>query len=638
MEPTYQAKGETWPQILTYNYRKYGDNRRAMRHKHYGIWQSHTWKDYYLNVKYLALGLLSFGFAPEDRLLIVGDNAPQWYYAELAAQANHGVAVGLFSELLPSEIKYIAENAGARFAVVEGQEQIDKFLQLKDALPQMKKIVFWNYKGLAHYEDDLLIGYREALDRGQKYEAANPSRFEHNVEAGRPDDICAVIFTAGTTGEYPKGVLHTYRSLRSGAEYLLQLDPWTQNDNVVPHLPPVWITEQWIGIGCHLLAAAILNFAETPETQARDSRETGPSIVFYGARLWESQAAMVQARMLQADVVKRYVYQRFMPIGEKVAELKYRRRKPGFWLSLLYAVADVVVFRPVKRSLGLSNARVCYTTGSVLSPDAFRFYHALDLPLKSVYGSTEGGALTGAKNDDIKPETVGPPHRGVEIRTDSNGELICRQPGLFAGYLGQPEKTDAVLKAGWFHSGDKGYMRPDGHIVVEDRLRDLVKMLSGDTLAPQNVESRLRFSPYIKDAWVLAGPRGAFVSAIVIIDYDAVGRWAGQKRVAFTSFAELSQVPEVYELVKQAIDRVNQALPAGLKVKKFGNLHRELDPDEGEVTRTRKLRRTFLETRYRGIIESIYNGGREAPLKNPGGHRDGATETPKTMIHIEEVG
>ena len=638
MEPTYQAKGETWPQILTYNCRKYGGNRRAMRHKHYGIWQPHTWKDYYLSVKYLALGLLSLGFDPKDRLLIVGDNAPQWYYAELAAQANHGVSVGLFSESLPSEIKYIAEHSGARFAVVEGQEQIDKFLQLKDALPQLEKIVFWNYKGLSHYGDDHLIGYRETLARGKEYEAANPGLFEQNVEAGRPDDICALIFTAGTTGEYPKGVLHTYRSLRAGAEYLLQLDRWSEKDNIVPYLPPVWINEQWIGIGCHLLAAAILNFAEAPETQARDCRETGPSIVLYGARLWESQAAMIQARTLQADAVKQYVFRRCMPIGEKVAELKYRRQKPGFGLNLLYALADIVLFKPIKRSLGLSNARICYTTGSVLSPDAFRFYHALNLPLKSLYGSTECGALTGANNDDIKPETVGPPHRGVEIHTNPNGELICRQLGQFAGYHGQPEKTDAVLDAGWFHSGDKGYVRPDGHIVVEDRLRDLVKMASGDTLAPQQVESRLRFSPYIKDAWVLAGSRGAFVSAIVIIDYDAVGRWAGQKRVAFTSFAELSQAPEVYELVKQAIGRVNQVLAVGSRVRKFVNLHRELDPDEGEVTRTRNLRRTFLETRYREIIESIYTGERQAPLGNLGGYRDGGTETPKTTIHIEEVG
>ena len=297
--------------------------------------------------------------------------------------------------------------------------------------------------------------------------------------------------------------------MRAGAGYLLQLDPWSENDNVVPYLPPVWINEQWIGIGCHLLSAGILNFAEAPETQQRDSRETGPSIVFYGARLWESQAAMVQARILSADAIKRFAFRRLMPIGDKVAELKYRKQKPSLFLKMLYFFADIILFRSIKRSLGLSNARICYTTGAILSPDAFRFYHALNLPLKSLYGSTEGGALTGAKNDDIHFETVGPAHGVAEVRISETGELIYRQPGIFVGYYKDPEKTAAVLKDGWFYSGDSGFIREDGHVVFVDRFQDLVELGGGDTLAPQNMESRLRFSPYIKDAWVLAGPKGS---------------------------------------------------------------------------------------------------------------------------------
>ena len=329
MQRQYTEKGDTWPKVLKYNFEKYGDHYRAMRHKHFGVWQPYTWKDYYLNVKHLALGLLSLGFEPGDRVLIVGDNAPQWYYAELAAQANRGVSVGLFSDLLPQEIKTIAENSEASFAVVEGQEQVDKFLQIKDALAGLKKVIYWNYKGLAPYDDDILVGYREVLSLGETYEAENPGCFEQNVEAGRPDDVCAIIYTAGTTGSAPKGAIHTYRTLRASADALLQLDPWSEEDNVVPYLPPVWINEQWMGIGCHLLSAGILNFAEAPETQQRDSRETGPSIVFYGARLWESQAAMVQARILGADALKRLAFRLLMPIGEKMAELKYRGQKPG---------------------------------------------------------------------------------------------------------------------------------------------------------------------------------------------------------------------------------------------------------------------------------------------------------------------
>jgi long-chain acyl-CoA synthetase len=311
-----------------------------------------------------------------------------------------------------------------------------------------------------------------------------------------------------------------------------------------------------------------LNFAEGPETQQQDAREIGPSILFHGARLWESEAAMVQARILGADAIKRSAFRLLMPIGYKVADLKFQQKKPNLFWKILYALAHIALFRPLKDSLGLSNARICYTTGATLSPDAFRFYHALNLPLKSLYGTTEGGALTGARNDDIRLETVGPVHRGAEIRITEHGEIIYRQPGIFLGYYKDPGKTAEVLKDGWFHSGDAGFITGDGHIVLLGRVGDVVELANGDKLAPQFVESRLRFSPYIKDAWVLAGPDGAYASAIIIIDYDRVGRWAGQRRVAYTTFAELSQRPEVYELVKRDIDRVNGALPPGARVKK----------------------------------------------------------------------
>ena len=637
MEQVHSAEGDTWPKILKYNYEKYGGSRRAMRHKHYGIWHPHTWKDYYLNVKHLALGLLALGFEPGDRVLIIGDNAPQWYYAALAAQADHGVCAGLFSDLLPEEIKYIAENSEAQFAVVEGQEQIDKILQIKGALPLLKKVIYWDYKGLARYDDDILVGYREALKLGQTYEVQHPGRFEQNVETGQADDICAIIYTAGTTGTAPKGAVHTYRTLRAGAKCLLQLDPWVEDDNVVPYLPPVWINEQWIGIGCHLLAAGTLNFAEAPETQQRDSRETGPSIVFYGARLWESQAALVQARILGADALKRLAFNLLMPVGQKMAELKYRKQKPGVFLKMLYVLADIVLFRSIKRSLGLSNARICYTTGAILSPDAFRFYHALNLPLKSLYGSTEGGALTGASNDDIQIETVGPVHRQAQVSTTANGELICRQPGIFVGYYKDPQKTAEVLKDGWFYTGDSGFIREDGHVVFVDRIHDLVKMANGDTLAPQSVESRLRFSPYIKDAWVLAGPQRAYVAAVIIIDYDHVSRWAGQKGVAYSCFVELCQTPEVYELVRQAIDKVNHTLPAGCRVKKYVNLHKEFDADEGELTRNRKLRRAFLEEHHRKLIDAIHGDQAAVRIEAQVGSREGQTAKQKVTIKIESV-
>jgi long-chain acyl-CoA synthetase len=633
----YKEKGDTWPKVLKYNYEKYGHNHRSMRHKRYGIWQPFTWKDYYLNVKFLALGFLSLGFEAGDKVLIIGDNAPQWYHAELAAQAIHGVSVGLYSDLVPLEIKRIAEHSEARFSVVEDQEQVDKFLQIKDELPMLKKVIYWSYKGLAHYDDPILVGYTEVLRRGEEYEKENPGLFERNVETGNADDVCAIVYTSGTTETALKGAIHTYRTMRAGADHHLQLDPWDEKDNVVPYLPPAGMTEQWLGFGCHLLSACILNFAESPETQQRDTSETGPSIVSYGARLWESQASMLQARILGADTIKRFVYRLLMPIGYKMADLRNRKQKPGLFQKISYFLADTILFRPTRNSLGLLNARICYTTGAILSPDAFRFYHALNLPLKSLYGSTEGGALTGAEPEDIRLETVGPAHKAAKVRVSDKGELIYRQPGVFVGYYKDPERTREVLKDGWFHSGDSGFIREDGHIVIKDRAGDLVELANGDTLAPQYMESRLRFSPYIMDAWVLAGPEKAYASAIIIINYDTVSRWAGQRKVAHTTFTELSQLPEVYELIKKDIERINQDLHSGSRIKKYVNLHKALNPDEGELTRNRKLRRRLLEERYLGLVEAIYRDESETQIEIQVASQDGRTETIKTTLSIKSV-
>jgi long-chain acyl-CoA synthetase len=637
IEQVYRDKGDTWPKILKYNYERYGPNHTAMRYKRHGIWQPYTWKDYYLDVKYLALGLISLGFEPGDKVLIIGDNAPQWYYSELAAQSNHGASVGLHPDSSPSEIKYIAQTSGARFALVQDQEQVDKFLEIKDELPQLEKVIYWGYKGLIHYDDPILMGYKQVVKLGEKHEEAHPGLFEQNVGSSSADDVCAIVYTSGTTGAVPKGAVHTYRTMRAGAEYYLHLDPWQEKDNIVPYLPPVWMTEQWFGIGCHLLSASILNFAEEPETQQEDMREIGPSIVLYGARLWENQVGRVQARIREADALKRLIFRLLMPIGYKMADLESRKQKPSPFLKTLYAFADIALFRPIRASLGLSNARICYTSGTMLSPEAFRFYHALNLSLKSLYGSTEGGVLTGAKNDDIRWESVGPIHRGAEVRISNNGEIICRQPGIFVGYYNDPNKTAQVLKDGWFHSGDSGFINGDGHVVLVDRVEDLVELVSGDKLAPQLIESRLRLSPYIKDAWVLAGPDKAYASAIIIVDYESVGRWAGERRVAYTTFTELSQKPEVYQLVKQDIDRINKALPPGIRVKKYVNLHKEFDPDEAELTRNGRLKRVFLEERYGGLIKAIYNNKAEVPIEAEVKYRDGRMGTIKTTLTIQSV-
>jgi long-chain acyl-CoA synthetase len=631
------ARGDTWPKVLRYNFEKYGDRHRAMRQKRFGIWQPYTWQDYFLNVKYLALGLLALGFRSDDKLLIVGDNAPEWYFAELAAQSNHGLSVGLYSDLAEGEIRQIAADSEAAFAVVEDQEQVDKFLQIKGDLPLLKKIIYWRYKGLSHYRDQAFVGYRQVLELGREYEKEHPGRFEENVAAGRADDHCALVYTSGTTGETPRGAVHSFRTLMYGSECYLRLDDWRETDKIVSYQPPAWITEQWLGLGCHLLSGGVINFPEEAETQQQDIREIGPDMIFYGARLWESQASRVQVKARGADFLKKMTYRLFMPVGYKMAEFRFEKRRPGLHWRALNVIADLLLFRPIRDSLGLPNARICYSAGSTLGPEVIRFYHALKVPLKSLYGSTEVGALTGASNDDIRPDTVGTVNPGVEVKIAGDGEIISRGPGTFLGYYNDPAATAAVLRDGWVHSGDRGYLAGDGHLIFVDRLKDIVRLTCGDDLAPQDIESRLKFSPYIKDAWILAGSDREYTSAIIIIDHENVGPWADRRKVTYTTYGDLAQKPEVYELVNGEIARVNRDLPAGCRVRKYVNLHKEFDPDETELTRNRKLRRAFVEERYRGLIEAIYGGRDRVTIETEVRYRDGRTGTVKTDLAIRPV-
>jgi len=346
---------------------------------------------------------------------------------------------------------------------------------------------------------------------------------------------------------------------------------------------------------------------------------------------------MVQSRISTANAFNRAAFRLLMPLGYRMADLKFQRKQPGLAVRVLHFLADISLFKSIRASLGLSNARICYSTGAILSPDAFRFYHALNVPLRNVYGTTEGGVLACASDDDIFLETLGPVPQGKHIRIRDKSEIVFGPPGIFLGYYNDPDKTAEVLQEGWFYSGDSGFVREDGHVVFADKVEDLVELASGDKLAPQLIESRLRFSPYIKDAWVLAGPERSYASAVIVINYNTVSRWAGQRKISYTTFTDLAQKSEVYDLVKKDIERINRDLPPGCRVRKYVHLHREFDPDEGELTRTRKLRRRFLEKHYRELKEAIYADKREAPVEALIGYQDGRVETIRTTLSIKSV-
>jgi long-chain acyl-CoA synthetase len=475
---------DTWPKILKKHYEKYAQKKIAMRYKQSGIWKPYSWEDYYLNVKYLALGLRFLGFEEGDKVGILGNNAPQWYYAEIAAQANRGISVLIYSDATDSEIKYILSDSDCRFAIVECQEQVDKFLQIKDELPLLRKVIYWNPKGLTHYDDPALIYYKEVLELGKKFEETHPGLFERDVEDGKGDDICVLIYASDTTGAAPKGAMLSYTEMRSSIQNIMHYDLFYDSDNVVSYMPPAWIGEQWYGFGCHLISAYVLNFPEGPETKQQDLREVGPDMIIYSSSLWETQAALVQAKILEASAFKRLIYHLLMPVGYKIADLKFAKKKTSLFWKSLYVIANVFLFSPLRDSLGLTNVRICHADGAPLNQNVLKFYHALRIPIKNNYWKIEGGFIACSRDGDVRLDSVGIPNIGTEIKIMDQGEIVVRQAAVFSGYYKKPEKTAEVLKDGWVYTGDAGFINDDGHLVIMGRVKGMVTPPTGNKLAP----------------------------------------------------------------------------------------------------------------------------------------------------------
>ena len=627
---------DTVPKLLFNNYGEHPD-AVALREKRYGVWNEFTWRDYFEKAKYFALGLKVLGLQRGDRISIIGENKPEWFCAELGAQAIGGIVVGIYTDAGPLEVAHFAGHSDSRIVVAHDQEQVDKLLQIQDKLPQLEKVIYWDDRGLWNYEDPLLMNYDAVLELGKKYEKEHPGHFEEEMNTGKGEDLAVISYTSGTTG-LPKGAMISHRQLVSLAKLGRDLDDWTDEDEYVSFVPPAWITEQVVGITGCILSRMKASFAESPESIQENIREIGASVLFYGPRNWESVVRMVQARISDAHPFKRFLYNTFLPVGYKVADIHLSKKNPNLLWRFIYSISYLTLLRQLRDKLGLLKVRTAYTAGSAISPDIIRFFHAIGVDLKNMYGASEIGTVsTPYARDDIRPETAGVPLEGIAVRISDESEILVNSNTLFDGYYKDDEGTRKKLRGGWYYTGDFGHIDDSGHVIVMDRMDDLRSLASGQKFSPQYTEIRLRFSPYIKEAIILGGEEREYVTAIINIELANVGRWAERKRVTYTTFSDLSQKTEVLKLLADEVKKVNRTLPKWARVKKFASLNKEFDADEAEMTRTRKLRRTFVEEKYRDLIQAIYSGEAALPMESEVVYRDGRRAKITTSIKINTV-
>ncbi|MBN1375195.1 MAG: AMP-binding protein [Dehalococcoidia bacterium] len=625
----------TIPQLIQDNYRKRG-NQIAMCFKRRGIWHKYNWKEYYENVKYFSLGLVSLGLQRGDVVCIIGDNEPEWFWGEFGVQAAGGIATGAFVDSIPSELKYIASHSGASFAIVNDQEQTDKFLEIRDELPALKKIIYWDPKGLNNYDDPILISFDKVIQAGRNYTESNAQVFENNVALGQADDTAFIYYTSGTTG-LPKGAILTHKALIQTARGFISVYPLDKKDDLISNFPAAWVGDSYFATIPHLLTGARLNFAEEPETIAEDTREVGPDFAIYGPRQWESLVSDIQVKMTDAHPLKRFAYHMLVPVGYKIADLNFQNQQPDLFWRTLYTIANALLLKPLKDRLGLSDVRFAVTGSSVLSLDTFKLIHAIGIELRQTYASTEAGFISSHSKGEIDFQSVGRPAQGVEVRITAEGELLVRSDCTFKEYLNEPQKTLSVKKSGWCHTGDAVNINEKGHLIFLDRLEHMGTLVTGARYAPQYIEGRLRFSPFIKDAMVIGGKDKSFVAAMINIDFAMVGKWAEHKGLAYTTFVDLSQKQEVADLIQKDLSRVNSYLPELSRVRRYMLLHKEFDPDEAELTRTRKLRREFMEIRYKPVIDAIYNSQDSLNVDASITYRDGRKGTVSTTIKIWDI-
>lgn len=624
----------TLPRLLLQNCERH-PGRVWMRKKEKGIWNEYTWQECHDHVKHFSLGLVSLGLTRDAKIAILGDNAPQWFWAELAAQAAGAAVTGVFSSSSPPEVRYLLELCDTTFVVVQDQEQVDKVLSIIRELPLVKKVIYWDGKGMRGYDHKALLSFDEVEAIGRDYAHDHPHFFEESVGRGTGQELALLVCTSGTTG-MPKAAMITHEGLYSSMAVSTSVYDVYDSDEWVSYILPGWMGEQCFGLLSSLVYGFKMNFPESLSTVSEDLREIGPQIVFYPSRLWEALASSVQNSMIESSWIDRLLYRVCMPIGYHAADARFKGTKLGPLRGMLCSACGLVLFNPIKDRYGLLKLRIGFTGGAALGPDVFRLISALGVDLRQTFGSSEIG-ISQHTPGDVKVDSVGRVNPETVVRVADDGQILVRGKATLLGYYKNPEATKKAFAGGWYNTGDTGFLDDEGHLYYLDRLEYMRELADGTRYAPQYLESRLKFSPFIQDVFVLGDTTRQSVSVIVNINSDNVGNWAEKRRVSYTTYADLSQRPEVCELVRGEIKNVNRSLPDGLQVKKFVIMPKPFDPDEAELTRTMKLRRGFLEERYRAIVDAVYGQEEEFAMEVPVAYRDGRTAIVSTKVRVVRV-
>ena len=633
---------DTFPKLARANAQRLPDGV-AIREKDYGIWQSTTWADYLTQARAIALGLASLGLWRGDKVAIVGDNRPQLYWAVLATQALGGVPVPLYQDSIEKEMEYIVDHAEARFAIVEDQEQVDKLLALRPRCPRLETIVYDDPRGLRAYSETCLMSLAELQEAGRKFDIGHPTYFDDELARGRGEDVAIICYTSGTTGT-PKGAMLSHRNLIVTARNAAEAEGLQPDEEILSYLPMAWVGDHVFSYAQAILVAFAINCPESAATVLSDLREIGPTYFFAPPRIWESLLTNVMVRIEDCAWLKRRLVRFFLDVAQDLERARLSGRRGAAWRRLLYPLGRLLVYGPLRDNLGMRRVRRAYTAGEAIGPEIFVFFRGLGINVKQLYGMTEASVFVTIQRDgDVRLDSVGTPIKDVELKISPEGEVCYRSPGIFQGYYKNEAATRQVmLEGGWMRSGDAGFLDAAGQLKIIDRAQDLSRLSDGTIFAPKYIENKLKFSPYVKEA-VCIGQDRPYVAALVNIDLTAVGNWAERRSIAYTSYTDLSQKPEVYEVIEQEVERVNRSLLEdevlkGAQIRKFLILHKELDPDDEEITCTRKVRRGYIGQKYAALIDALYGPHDRAQVEAKVTYEDGRVGMVRADVRICEVG